>query len=132
MPISPPVRWREEFLPVVADESHLLHGPSNFLITNYFNEDAFGQKIIRAGMIVGKTSDGRYTPWHATNAYGDLLSRTAFGVLQDPQDVTYDTVAIAPITHGKLVEAHCYVYGATTKGSIPADVKTALDDIQWV
>lgn len=130
MPITPPTRWREEFLPVVADESHLLHGPSNFLITNYFNEDQFGQKIVRAGLIVAQLSDGRYTPWSAANAYGHG-SLTAFGVLQDPQDVTYDTAAIAPITHGQLVEAHCYVYGATTKGSIPAAVKTALDDIQW-
>lgn len=131
MPIVPESRWREEYPSPVADMSHLMHKKSGFLVRSYFNEDQFGQIIVRPGMVLALNSAGKYTPYSATAAYG-VGSDTAAGILQDPQDATYDEPAITVIVHGKLTEAHCYVYGATSRGNIPAAVKTTLALIEWV
>lgn len=133
MPIAPTqIANREEFSSVVADESHLLHLKDNFLEKSYFSENAEGEIIVRAGLILAQeTNTKKYTPYSATVSYGPG-SDTAVGVLQDPQNATYEEPVVAPIVHGKLIEAHAYVYGATTKGSIPDAVKTDLDDIHWV
>jgi hypothetical protein len=133
MPIAPTITvHREEIQAVVAEPSHVSRLASNFLDKSYFNTDAAGQVIVRPGLILGQNSTSKkYTPYSAGNCYGPG-SNAAVGVLEVIQDCTYDEPLISPVWHGKLIEDHCYVYGATTKGSIPAAVKTALDDIAWV
>ena len=132
MPIVPESRWREEYPSPVAEMDHLMHKKSGFLVRSYFNEDQFGQIIVRPGMVLALESfTNKYVPYSAVNAYGHGSS-TPVGVLQDPQDCTYDEPAITVIIHGKLTEAHCYVYGTTMRGNIPDAVKTALTLIEWV
>ncbi len=52
------------------------------------------------------------------------------GVLAHFHDVTYGDKLIAPVWHAVLIEEKCFLYGGAL-GTIPAAVKTALDDIEW-
>ena len=133
MPIAPTTTvHREEIQAVVAEPDHVLRDVSNLLERSYFNEDAAGQRIVRPGLVLARNSaNNKYVPYSASVSYG-LGSDTAVGVLETIQDCTYDEPLVSPVMHGKLIEDHCYVYGATSKGSIPAAVKTSLDDIVWV
>lgn len=133
MPIAPTQTMeREEVQVVVAEPDHVLRLKSNWLDRSYFNADASGMVRVSPGLIVAqKSTDYKYVPYSASVSYG-LGSDTAVGVLEVIQDATYDDPAISPVVHGKLIEASCYVYGATSKGSIPAGVKSALDDIIWI
>jgi hypothetical protein len=133
MPISPTTTIeREEVQVVVAEPDHVLRDTSNWLERSYFNADDSGMVRVSPGLIVARNSvNNKYTPYSASVSYG-LGSDTAVGVLEVIQDATYDDPAISPVVHGKVIETSCYVYGATSKGSIPAGVKSALDDIIWI
>jgi hypothetical protein len=123
---------REEFQVVVVEPDHVLRLPSGFLERSYFSADASGNVRVSPGLILAKNSTSlKYTPYSATVSYGPD-SDTAVGILEVPEDATYDDPGISPVVHGKVLEASCYVYGATSKGSIPAAVKTALDDVIWI
>lgn len=133
MPIAPTTTvHREEIQAILADKRHVSRLNSNLLERSYFNDDAAGQRIVRPGLILAVNSaNNKYVPYSASVSYG-LGSDTAVGVLEVIQDLTYDEPLISPVWHGVLIEDHCYVYGATSKGSIPAAVKSNLDDIAWV
>ena len=137
MPLAPTnIANREEVLPIVVDPAHVLRLQSNFLLSSYFSTDSLDEKRVNPGLIVALdgntgTDQYKYVPYSASASYGPS-SATAVGILEVIQFETYDDVAISPIVHGKVIEAHCYVYGATAKGSIPAAVKTALNNIIWV
>lgn len=137
MPIAPTnIANREEVQAVVAEPEHVLRLTSNWLECSYFATNAEGEVRINPGLIVALngntgTKQYQYVPYSATASYGPS-SATAVGILEVIQFGTYDDPAISPVVHGKVIEAHCYVYGAAAKGSIPAAVKSALDDIVWV
>ena len=131
MPLSYTVKTREDILVVVADYAHLLRLKDNHLDRNYFTDDASLQRHIRPGLIVAKeTNTNKYVPYNASALYG-VGSDTAVGVQEAFEDATQEDPVIAPIVHGKLIEAHCYVWGGAL-GTVPAAVKTSLDDIEWV
>lgn len=133
MPIAPTqTQQRAGVLPIVAEPDHVLRDKSNFLEKSYFTTAADNSVSVIEGMIVAKNSTTKkYTPYSATVSYGPG-SDTAVGVLEVRQDATYMDPAISPVAHGKVIEANCYVYGQNGTGSIPAAVKSALDDIIWV
>lgn len=137
MPLAPTtIANREEILTVVAEPEHVLRLKSNWLLGSYFTENAEGEKRINPGLIVALdgntgTNQYKYVPYSATASYGPT-SNVPVGVLEVIQFATYDDPAISPVVHGKVIEAHCYVFGATAKGSIPAAVKSVLDDIEWI
>ena len=133
MPIAPTQTVeREEVQPIVAEVDHQLRYKSLFLESAYFGTGADGSIRVSPGLILAQNSTTKkYTPYSATSSYGPD-SDTAVGVLATIQDATYDDPAVTAVVHGKVIEANTYVYGATSKGSIPAAVKTALDDIVWV
>ncbi len=137
MPLAPTnIGDREEVLPIVVDPAHVLRLQSNWLKSSYFTTDAFNEIRVNPGLIVAldgnaATNPYKYVPYSSSASYGPS-SATPVGILEVIQFETYDEVAISPVVHGKVIEAHCYVYGAATKGSIPAAVKTILDDIIWV
>lgn len=138
MPLAPTnIANREEVQAVVVDPAHVLRLQSNWLSSSYFSTDTLGEIRVNPGLIValdgntGNSNQYKYVPYSASASYGPS-SATAVGILEVIQFETYDEVAISPVVHGKVIEAHCYVYGATAKGSIPAAVKTALKNIIWV
>jgi hypothetical protein len=137
MPLAPTnIGDREEVLPIVVDPAHVLRLQSNWLKSSYFGVDKFNEIRVNPGLIVALdgntgTNQYKYVPYSSSASYGPSSS-TAVGILEVIQFETYDEVAISPVVHGKVIEAHCYVYGAAAKGSIPAAVKTALKNIIWV
>lgn len=132
MPIAPVTQDREEIVEVMADRRHLMRGSSNWLEDAYFNEDAFGEKIVRPGLILARHStNDKWVPYSSAVHYG-LGSDTAVAILDTVENATYDEPAIAPVVHGRVIEANCYVYGAVYTQTVPAAVKTALTMIEWV
>lgn len=132
MPLANVTTHREEILEVMADRSHMQTLTGNFLESAYFTADSAQHKFVRPGLIVAKnTATKKYTPWNASPSYGPG-SNLAVGVLDVPlMDVSLEDAAISPVFHGKLIEAHCYVYGGVL-GVIPTAVKDALEQIEWV
>ena len=137
MPIAPTnIANREEVQAIVAEPEHVLRLDSNWLQCSYFTANAEGEIRINPGMILARNGNPvantyKYVPYSATKSYGPS-SGTPVGILEVIQFGTYDDPAISPVVHAKVIEAHCYVYGAATKGSMSAAIKTALDDIVWV
>lgn len=133
MPIAPTQTMeREEVQVVFAEPDHKLTYKSLLLERSYFGAGADGTVRVSPGLILAQNSTTKkYTPYSATVSYGPG-SDTAVGILPVITDATYDDPAVTAVAHGKAIEANCYVYGATSKGSIPAAVKSALDDIIWV
>ncbi len=131
MPIAPVTIHREEILEVMADRAHLLRTKDNWLDKNYFTEDTNGQKYVRPGLVVARhTTTKKYVPYNASALYG-AGSDTAVGILDTFEDATLDDPAIAPVMHGKAIEAHCYQWGGAL-GTVAAGVKTNLAQIEWV
>ncbi len=131
MPIQQRRTNREEFLEVMADREHVMMLKSNFLDRAYFLDDAALQRIVRPGMIVAKeTNTKKYVPYHVSALYG-VGSDTAVGILDVWQDATQEDPAVAPVFHGKVIEAHAYVFGGTL-GTVAAAIKTDLNMIEWV
>lgn len=131
-------KQRQEFLTILADNMHFMRAmKSRFLDVTYFTDqmgnDPDRELVIPPGLVVAlESSTKKYVPWNTSALYG-VGSDTAVGVM-DRFEIkpTHDDPVIDPITHGTLIEAHCWVYGSPLGTAIPAGVKTALDDIQWV
>ncbi len=119
------------FIPEVKSGHHFDRLISNFLDATYIAADANLQKLVQPGMVLARdATTNKYVPYSAGASYGSGSS-TAVAMLDEYLDITMGEVAITPIWHGKLKEAFCYVYGSAM-GTIPAAVKTALDDVEWV
>ncbi len=104
---------------------------SNWLDSSYFATDASGNKYAYPGLVLAKdTATNKYVPYSSTTSYG-TGSNTAVGVLDRVMDVSLGDEAIAPIYHGALVEAYCFVYGGAL-GTISGTVKGHLADIKWI
>lgn len=124
----------EEFLEIKVPGTlyDRLH-KSNWFKYDTIGLDSMGQRYARPGMIVaqlGAAGSYKYVPYSEAASYG-TGSDTAVGVLDTFEILTLGDEAIDPISHGTLIEAHCYVYGEDL-GNIPAGVKSALANIQWV
>ena len=122
-------RTHRQALQVVRD-NHFTTGKSRFFDRSYIAENSYGEKWLYPGMIVAEGENEKYVPYSAGGSYGDG-SNTAVGVLKTLWDVTYDEYEIEPVVHGALIEQRCFVYGGSL-GTVPAAVKTALAQIQWV
>lgn len=122
---------REEFNHVLMEPHLAQRLLDNFLDASYFTEDEAGEKRVDPGLVVAQeTNTKKYVPYNASGLYG-TGSDTAVGVLDKPYFVTHDDVAVAPVYHGKLIEAHCYVWGVA-EGTISGTIKSALNMIEWV
>lgn len=139
MPVTPFQIDRQEILEVFADRSHVIRLNSNWLARSYFGFDPSTrlEHLVLPGLILGQATTGTlanyYVPYSATAAYG-AGSDTAVGVLGQLVDLTWNSEAVAPVVHAKLIEAHCYIYGETQASSqtISATIKGHLDQIVWV
>jgi len=90
-----------------------------------------GQKYVYPNMpIAVDSATGKYVPYSLGASYG-AGSDDPVGVMDEYLDVTQGDEGVTPVWHGKLLEAHCYIYGAAY-GNITDAVKTVLDDITWV
>ena len=138
MPITPFEIHRQEILEIKAD-THALYAKSGWLARSYFGVDPLttSEYLVRPGLILAKSTDtrlaGYYVPYHSDAAYG-AGSDTAFGVLDQLVDLTTTDQAVAPLVHGKLIEANCYIFNETQAQSttIANAIKTALSNIVWV
>lgn len=131
MPIAQTRTHREEILEVMADKTHKMTLTDNFLDRNYFTDDSAGQRYIRPGLIVAQeTNTNKYVPWNASASYG-VGSDTAVGILETFEDATQGDPVVAPVFHGKVIEAHAYAWNGTL-GTVAAAVKTSLSMIEWV
>ena len=113
--------------------------PSLWFDSSYIPEDIYGNKYLDPGLVVAQAvvaTDATYgdtyayVPYNSGASYG-IGSDTAVGVLDVRLNATIGAEAVTPIYHGQLQERNCYVLGST-KGTIPAGVKSALPDIDWV
>lgn len=117
----------------VIRDQHFSQHKSRFFDSSYIAANAYSEKFIYPGMVVAlDSSTDKYVPYSAAASYG-TGSDSAVGVfaIEGAIDVTYGDKMIAPVWHAVLVESKCFLYGGAL-GTIPAAVKTALDDIQWV
>lgn len=131
MPVQQSRRNREEFLQVLADDAHVMRLNSNWLDRAYFTDDDAQQRIVRPGLIVAQeTNTKKYVPYNASALYG-VGSDTAVGILEVVQDATQEDPSVSPVFHGKVIEAHAFVWNGTL-GTVPAAVKTSLNMIEWV
>lgn len=104
---------------------------SRYLDATYFDGLALegGQLLVRPGLVVAiDSATGKYVPYSETGSYG-VGSDAAVGLMDTLENLSLGDVMIDPLVHGAVVEARCYVLGGT---GIPAAVKTALSDINWV
>ena len=130
MPIRS-TRTHQWHLTVLRDNHFSRREDRLFDAATYIAANAYGEKIVYAGLIVAVDStSGKFVPYNASAAYG-TGSDTAVGVLDEPYDMTYDDYMVEPVWHGVLIEDNCYVYGGAL-GTVPAAVKTALSAILWV
>jgi hypothetical protein len=107
---------------------------SNWLDASKFVVGENGQKEIYPGMVVAQnTSTYKWVPFSEAGSYGPGSDgeNSKVGIMDTFEDVSWGDAAIAPLYHGKVIERHCYVFGGEL-GDIPAAVKTALPDMEWV
>jgi len=112
---------------------------SNFFDPTYIAADANGNKYVWEGLIVALAAVAddatygatyKFVPYESGGSYG-VNSDVPYGILDIRLNATLDGEAIAVIYHGQLQEQNIYVYGGAL-GTVPAAVKTALPDIDWV
>lgn len=117
---------------ILADVTHVLREKSGAVYTSYFNEDPDqNETIVPEGLIIAKRdADGRYAPYHPSKAYGDGTD-TAVGILDQREFATNSDPIVDPVTHGKVIEAHCLVYGSS-RGTISDTIKSQLKGIHWI
>ena len=122
---------REEFLEIKVPGGLFDRTNSNWLEDSYFVADSrTAQKYVRPGLIVAVDTDtNKYVPYNVSASYG-TGSDTAVGILDTFEILTLGEVAVAPLYHGKVIEAHCYIFGGAL-GTITAAVKSDLPDIHW-
>lgn len=107
----------------------------------YFPVDAQGNRYIDPGLVFAvavMSTSATYgdvvaaVPYVSDASYG-TGSDVPVGILDIRLNATLQAEAVAALYHGQLRERNCYVVeNLPTKGSIPAAVKTALPDIDWV
>jgi len=115
----------------VLRDLHFSPMSSRFLDRSYIAADTYQNRYVYPGMIVAlDSSTSKYVPYSAGASYG-TGSDTAIGVLVNFHDLTAGEKLIAPVWHAIVLEDYCFVYGGAL-GTVPAAVKTALDDIEWV
>lgn len=139
MPVILPEIHRQEILEVFAERTNVIRLKPNWLTRSYFGFDPSStlEHLVLPGLILAESTDARlagyYVPYHVSAAYG-AGSSTAVGVLGQLVDLSWGDEAVAPVVHGKLIEAHCYVFGETQASSttIAGAIKTALAQIVWV
>jgi hypothetical protein len=71
----------------------------------------------------------QFVPYNAAGSYG-LGSDEPACVTTEPYDMTYGSKVVTGVHHAQLIERNCYLYGGP-RGTIPAAVKTALQQINW-
>ena len=114
----------------VVRDTHISRLASRLFDSSYLAANAYQEKYAYAGMVVALDSTtSKYVPYSAAASYG-TGSNTAIGLLIEPEDMSYGDKAIAPAWHFIAVQQYCFVYGGPL-GTIPAAVKTALDDSEW-
>jgi hypothetical protein len=114
----------------VVRDLHVSRLASRLFDSSYLATNAYQEKYAYAGMIVALDSaTSKYVPYSVAASYG-TGSDTAIGLLVEPEDMTWGDKAIAPAWHFIAVEQYCFVYGSAI-GTIPAAVKTALDNSEW-
>jgi len=124
-------RKHRQPLTVLRDNHFSLRESREFDASTYIAENSYHEKWVYAGIVVAKdSSTNKYVPYNASAAYG-TGSDTPVGVLHETYDMTYGNRLVAPVWHGVFIESRCFVYGGAV-GTVPAAVKTALDDITWV
>jgi hypothetical protein len=109
-------------------------GPSLPFDRTYVPANSYGERFLYPGMIVGRNCDqSKYVPYSTGGASYGAYSSYAVGIIYILYDFTYEEQIVAPATRAAAIEAHCYVYGSGTLGSIPDAVKTAtgMKLIQW-
>ncbi len=122
---------REEFLALKVPGSLYDRKQSNWFDRTYIPDDTAGQRYVRPGMVVAVDTDtNKYVPYNSGASYG-TGSDTAVGVLDTFEILTLGDTATEPVYHGKIIEAHAYVFG-TALGTISAGVKTDIPYIEWV
>jgi len=123
-------RTHRQVYDVLRDNHFSVH-KSRVFDSSYIAADTYQNKYLYPGMILAKdSSTNKYVPYNAAASYG-TGSNTAVGVLVDFWDMTYGDKIVAPVWHAAVREDYCFVYGGAL-GTVPAAVKTALDDIEWV
>jgi len=121
---------RQDF-EVMMDAHHFSIRESRLFDSSYLAANSYSERWLYKGMIVAKdTSTNKFVPYSASAAYG-TGSDTALGVNIETLEMTYGDIGIAPMWHGKVREAYAFVYGGA-RGTIPAAVKTSLDDVEWI
>jgi hypothetical protein len=109
---------------------HYSPGKSRLFDRTYLVDDSNNERWVYEGLVVAVDStSSKYVPYSSTASYG-TGSDTAVGVLVERYNLTLGDKAVAPAWHANMVEDYCYIFGAAL-GSIPAAVKTSLDDIEW-
>lgn len=117
----------------VVRDLHLSQDSSKPFYSSYIALNAYQERLLYPGMIVAESYISGcyyYVPYSAAASYG-TGSDTAIGLLWHFHDITYGDKMIAPTWHAIAREELCFVYGGAL-GTVPAAVKTALDDIHWV
>ena len=122
-------RTHRQVFDVLRDTHFSKHDSRTFDAT-YIAANAYQEKFIYPGLIVAVNNYSNYVPYSAAASYG-TGSDTAVGVLHTHHDLTYGDKIVSPVWHAALRENYCYVYGGVL-GTVPAAVKTVLDDIEWV
>ncbi len=121
---------RMQHLEVLASP-HFDTYESRFFDRTYVPEDTNGERWLYAGMVMGLNhATGKFAPYSSGASYG-AGTDTPVCVNTEPYDMTFGEKIATGVFHAQLVEANCYLYGGA-RGTIPAAVKTALQQIQWV
>jgi hypothetical protein len=99
---------------------------------SYFAPDAYGNRYLYPGLIVGYNDDKtEYVPVDSAGSYGVYATYTyAAGIIADFFDFTYQDQIVAPATRAAFVEQYVYLYGEDL-GTVPDEVKAALHLSQW-
>ena len=118
---------RQVFHPLAS--MHYDLGVSRVFDRTYISDEN-SERWAYPGMVLAVNNDGNLVPWNAAASYG-AGSDTAVGMLINLLDLNYGNSTATYVWHAKLKQNVCYVYGGAL-GTIPAAVKTALDDFEWV
>ena len=104
---------------------------SRFFDRTYVPEDTNGERWLYAGMVMALNhATQKFVPYSSGASYG-AGTDTPVMVNTEPYDMTFGEKVVTGTFHAQLVERNCYLYGGA-RGVIPAAVKTALQQIQWV
>jgi len=121
---------RKIHLEVLASP-HFFTYESRFFDRTYVPKDANDERWLYAGMVSALNhTTQKFVPYSATASYGSG-SDVPVMVTTVPYDMTFGEKVATGVSHAQLVEQNCYLYGGA-RGVIPAAVKTAMQQIEWV